>query len=122
MLQAIVAAAVFLFLAFILGSKALGWFGKWLAVADSLEPANAILVLGGFLPFRAMEAAAIYHQGWAREIWLTKYQESGEEKVLANLGIEVTPEYVFSYRVLKRLGVPTSDILIIERPCLDTEG
>jgi uncharacterized SAM-binding protein YcdF (DUF218 family) len=123
MVPAILAAAMLgLFLAFLLGRMALGWFGKWLAVADSLEPASAIVVLGGYLPYRAMEAAAIYHQGLAPEIWLTKYRQGAEEDVLARLGIDVTPEYAFSHRVLERLGVPTCDILVIESPCLDTEG
>src|SRR5665213_4370877 len=107
-------ATIALFLAFFLARAVLGWFGNWLAVADSLQPASAIVVLGGYLPYRAIEAAAIYHQGWAPEIWLTKYKQSIEEDVLAGLGIEFTPEYAFSRRVLERLGVPDGDIFVIE--------
>jgi hypothetical protein len=39
---------------------------QWLFVADPLTHAQAIVVLGGHLPFRAMEAAAFDQQGWAR--------------------------------------------------------
>ena len=45
--------------------------GQWLMVADPLEPAKAIVVLSGRVPFRAMEAASIYRQGLAPEVWLT---------------------------------------------------
>ncbi len=37
--------------------------GHWLVVADPLEHAEAIVVLSGHLPFRAMEAASIYNRG-----------------------------------------------------------
>ena len=43
-----------------------------LVVDDSLAQASAIVVLGGELPFRAMEAADLYTQSWAPEIWLTR--------------------------------------------------
>lgn len=46
--------------------------GYWLVVADPLEHADAVVVLGGGIPFRAVEAATIYRQRWAREIWLTQ--------------------------------------------------
>jgi hypothetical protein len=45
--------------------------GQWLMVADPLEPAKAIVVLSGRVPFRALEAASIYREGLAPEVWLT---------------------------------------------------
>lgn len=39
-----------------------------MVVADPLQESDAIVVFGGQLPFRAMEAAAIYRQGWAPEL------------------------------------------------------
>jgi uncharacterized SAM-binding protein YcdF (DUF218 family) len=79
-----------------------------------------MVVLGGYLPYRAMEAAEIYGQGWAPEIWLTQYAQNAEEAILAKLGIEVTPECVFSRQVLQKLGVPEAAILEIEPACADT--
>ena len=51
--------------------------GSWVVVADPLVKADAIVVFGGQLPFRAMEAAAIYHEGWAPEVWVTQSDSVG---------------------------------------------
>ncbi len=45
--------------------------GKWLVREDPLEQATAIAVLSGNIPIRALEAARLYHDGCAKEIWLT---------------------------------------------------
>lgn len=95
--------------------------GRWLVLADPLQSASCILVLGGYLPFRAMEGAAIHQAGWAPEVWLTQYPQSTEERVLAGMGIERTPEYCLSSRVLQYCGVPVSAIHVLEHPSLDTE-
>jgi uncharacterized SAM-binding protein YcdF (DUF218 family) len=105
--------------AVLLGRLLLRRFGRWLVVADPLEPARAILILGGNVPFRAMEAAAIYHQGWAPEVWLTQYPPTPEEKVMASMGIDVPAENTYNRRVLEYLGVPSEAIFVIE-PGLDT--
>ena len=53
--------------------------GAWLVVEDPLAPARAVVALGGEVPFRAMEAASIYRQGWASEVWLTRPpQDAGD--------------------------------------------
>src|SRR5713226_1830041 len=46
--------------------------GQWLVVQDQLEPAQAIVVLSGGMPLRAREAAKIYHQGFAAQVWVTR--------------------------------------------------
>ena len=51
--------------------------GRWLVVDDTLQPARAIVVLSGLIPFRAMEAAEIYCQGRAPEIWMFKDDPAG---------------------------------------------
>src|SRR5262249_19523356 len=56
--------------------------GRWLVVADPLGPARAVVVLSGRVPFRAIEAAAIYRGGLAPEVWLTKEFRSAEELAL----------------------------------------
>jgi len=88
--------------------------GYWLVVADPLEPARAIVVLSGRVPFRAMEAASIYRQKWAPEVWLTKEVRAAEEVALENLGVHVVPKDAYNREVLKRLGVPVSAIRILE--------
>ena len=88
--------------------------------ADPLEPADAIVVFGGSVPFRAMEAAKIYHQGLASTVWLTQSALHEDDAELARLGISRTPEYVYSEEVLKKLGVPSAAIQILPQPVRNT--
>jgi len=88
--------------------------GHWLVVADPLEPARAIVVLSGRVPFRAMEAATIYKGGWAPEVWLTKEARTAEELALDRLGVPVVRGEAYSREVLERLGVPSSRIRLLE--------
>ena len=99
-----------LMLVLVAGAIVLAGVGAWLVVADPLKPAAAIVVLSGHMPFRALEAAAIYRDGWAPEIWLTRGVSLDAEAVLARLGVEWTPEDTYSHRVLERLGVPVHAI------------
>ena len=64
---ALVAIIVLLLLAFLF----LRYVGRWLVVEDPLEKAQAIAVLSGGLPERALAAAQIYHAGFASQVWLT---------------------------------------------------
>ena len=85
--------------------------GRWLVVADPLERANAAVVLNGGLPFRAIEAAAIYRGGWVREVWVTRASNPAEEAVLARLRLDVDFRDEASSRlILERLGVLPGDI------------
>ncbi len=87
--------------------------GHWLIVDDTPRQARAIVVLGGGLPFRAMEAAAIYRLGLAGEVWLTQGRQVAEQLTLQRLGVEVVPEQEYSRRVLIRRGVPASAIRLL---------
>lgn len=94
--------------------------GAWLVTADPLEHAGAIVVFGGEVPFRAMEAARIYQQGLAPMVWLTQGALHDDDLELARLGINPTPEYVYSEEVLKRLGVPSAAIRLLPQPVRNT--
>ena len=87
--------------------------GTWLVVADRLQPARAVVVFGGQVPFRAMEAAAIYKQGLAREVWLTPGGVYEEDLALAKLDIDRPREYMYSEQVLERLEVPHDAIRVL---------
>jgi len=87
--------------------------GRWLVVADPLQPARAIAVLGGHLPFRAMEAASIYRGGWAPEVWVTRAPRLVEEEALARLGLQIVREETYNREVLERLGVPPKAIRVL---------
>ncbi len=86
--------------------------GRWLVVSDPLKPARAIVVLSGGLPFRAMEAAKIYREGWAPEVWLT-HATLDEVVAMRGLGIEFLQEEHYDTQVLEKLGVPARAIRIL---------
>jgi uncharacterized SAM-binding protein YcdF (DUF218 family) len=88
--------------------------------ADSLERADAIVVLGGEVPFRAMEAAKIYHQGLAPTIWITQGALHEDDIELAHLGINRTPEYIYNEEVLSRLGVPSTAVQVLPQAARNT--
>lgn len=88
--------------------------GAFLVIEDPLEPATAIIVLGGGVPFREMEAAELYHAGWAPRLMLVRAKQPEEQQVLQVLGIAVSQGRELSRQVLLRLGVPSSAILIPE--------
>jgi len=88
--------------------------GQWLMVADPLEPATAVVVLSGRVPFRAMEAAAIYREGLAPEVWLTKEVVGPEEQALDRMGVVVVRGEVYNREVLERLGVKPEAIRLLD--------
>jgi len=94
--------------------------GTWLVVEDRLQPARSVVVFGGQLPFRAMEAAAVYGKGWAHEVWLTQGGAFAEDVALARLAIDRPPEHVYSQRVLERLGVPRDAIRVLPERNVNT--
>lgn len=96
--------------------------GYFLVVEDPLAHARAIVVLGGALPFRAMEAATIYRQGWAPEVWMLRAESPSEELALTRLHVSVTPEDVYNREVLERSGVPPTAIRLLGQRVLNTKG
>jgi len=113
---------VFFVVAIVVGLSAvgIGGVGHWLVVADSLGHAEAIVVLSGHLPFRAMEAASIYKGGWAPKVWLTKAIRPAEEKTLAQLGIDFVRGETYNREVLERLGVPPKAIRVLNESIRNT--
>jgi uncharacterized SAM-binding protein YcdF (DUF218 family) len=94
--------------------------GAWLVVEDPLSSARAVVALGGQIPFRPMEAASIYGQGWAPEVWITRGVQQAEQAALRELKVEVPPEEVYSRAVLERLGVPATAIRVLTEPAVNT--
>ena len=92
--------------------------GRWLAVDDPLEKASAIAVLSGRMPSRALEAARLYHNGYAPEVWLTYSTEPAAE--LAKLSVPYEGEDHYDKLILIHEGVPESAIHILEPPIQNT--
>lgn len=93
--------------------------GHWLVKEDSLQKAGAIAVLSGNFPARALEAASLYRNGYAGEIWLTRPGAQSQE--LADLGIHYPSEADFNYQVLRRQGVPAKAIHVLDSPIINTQ-
>ncbi len=95
--------------------------GGWLVVSDPLKPARAVVVLNGSMPFRAMEAAKIYGQGWAPEVWVTRNAHPSGTAALTRLGIKVLEEDFYSVEVLEKMGVPPQSIRVLAEHARNTE-
>jgi uncharacterized SAM-binding protein YcdF (DUF218 family) len=94
--------------------------GEWLVIEDALQPSRVVAVFGGGLPFRTMEAAAMYKHGWAREIWITTSAPEYEDDALKRLGVDRPPDHTYSIDVAKRLGVPLAAIHLLPEPVANT--
>jgi uncharacterized SAM-binding protein YcdF (DUF218 family) len=92
--------------------------GQWLVVEDSLAPADAIVVLSGGLPERAIEAARIYHQGFASEVWISQPASPAAE--FAKLDIHYLGEDFYNEKILLALGVPPTAIRVLDQPAENT--
>jgi uncharacterized SAM-binding protein YcdF (DUF218 family) len=92
--------------------------GRWLVVEDPLAKARAIAVLSGSMPLRAIEAAKLYREGYAPEIWLTHSAAPGE--TLAVMGIPFVGEDYYNARILIHEGVPAEAIHVLEPPIVNT--
>jgi uncharacterized SAM-binding protein YcdF (DUF218 family) len=85
--------------------------GWWLCVEDPLEKAEAIVVLSGRMPIRALEAARLYQAGYASQVWLTRTVEPAAS--LQALHIAYLGEDFYDIRVLVHEGVPENAIHIL---------
>jgi uncharacterized SAM-binding protein YcdF (DUF218 family) len=92
--------------------------GRWLVVEDPLVKARAIVVLSGAMPLRALEAAKLYNQGYAPQVWLTHSAEPRE--TLEHMGISFAGEEVYNTRVLIHEGVPSQAIRVLDPPIVNT--
>ena len=84
------AAAGILIVIALLVFACLRHLGEWLVVDDPLQKSTAIVVMGGGVPFRAMEAARIFHEGWAPKLWLTRGVLEAPERAMIELGFPST--------------------------------
>ena len=108
--SAVVLAPVLLLSAF-----AFPRLGAWLVVEDPLVKADAVVVLGGTMYERPLEAVEIFKEGWAPRIYLFQQVADWGEAVLIERGFPYTREVDLQVDVLVRLGVPREAIVILEQ-------
>jgi uncharacterized SAM-binding protein YcdF (DUF218 family) len=107
-----------LFALLALGSLALRHLGYWLDREDPLQKAAAIAVLSGKMPDRALEAAKLYNQGYAPQIWLSYSVEPGA--TLQQYGVPYTGEETYDRLLFIKQGVPESAIRVLDPPIVNT--
>ena len=87
--------------------------GAWLVVADPLQKADAIFVLGGTMFERPLEAVDLYHEGWAPRVLLMRQIADFGEAELDRRGVTFQREIDVQVDVLTKLGVPRPAIEIL---------
>jgi uncharacterized SAM-binding protein YcdF (DUF218 family) len=92
--------------------------GRWLDREDPLEKTSAIAVLSGRMPDRALEAARLYNQGYAPEVWLSYSVEPAG--TLQKYGVPYAGEETYDRLLLVHQGVPESAIRILDPPIVNT--
>lgn len=112
-----IAAVVLLILA-LAGVVVFRGIGRWLVVQDPLEHSDAIVVLSGGMPHRALEAARIYRQGMAPQVWITRPASPSES--LGTMGISFEGEESYSRAILVHEGVPETAIRILTPVIVNT--
>jgi uncharacterized SAM-binding protein YcdF (DUF218 family) len=92
--------------------------GSWLVREDALEKSQAIVVLSGGLPDRALAAAKVYRAGFAPEVWLTQPLQPGA--AMAELRLPYAGEEEYNRMVLIEQGVPQRAIRTLQPRILNT--
>ena len=93
--------------------------GRWLVLQDPLVHADAIVILSGHLPDRALEAARLYGAGYAQQVWISQGLSPAEG--LKTMKIVYLGEDFYNEKILLAKGVPVDAIRILERPSANTQ-
>lgn len=90
--------------------------GRFLSHEDPLGAADAIFVLAGTRVERALEAADLYAEQYARTIVLTRAAaEDGAVRSAAGRGAHVASDADVSRQLLRDLGIPAEAIIVADR-------
>jgi uncharacterized SAM-binding protein YcdF (DUF218 family) len=92
--------------------------GNWLVREDPIREADAIVVLSGRFPQRALEAAALYRRGYAPEVWLTHPMNNRKPDAPGKLPSPSEDER--NLEVLRSFGVPQDAIRVLAPPIVNT--
>lgn len=102
-------------------ARLLTWVGSQLVHADPLEPADALVVLGGGLSDRLIEAADLYLADYAPLVVLTRPPEPSGLIALKRRGVNVELTMERQLRYLRELGVPASGVTVLSETVISTD-
>jgi uncharacterized SAM-binding protein YcdF (DUF218 family) len=111
-------AGIFLVL-LVVGTVVFLNLARWFVVEDPLGHADAIVVLSGHLPDRALEAARLFRDGYAEQIWIS--QPDSPQQELKKMNIVYLGEDFYNEKVLLAQKIPLDDLHILEHPSANTE-
>ena len=113
------------FLLFLLASsllfKAVGGFLDYEQRVDT-RPADVIVPLGSISPFRAMEAAALFHQGLAPRLLVPKPIPPPYMRQMRARGYAVRDPQDMAFEALQDLGIPPTAITLLPDTVANTEA
>ncbi len=104
----------------LLAPFALRVVGRFLVIADPLEPSDAIVVMAGEVPFRQIEAARLFQRGLAPRVVLTREHVPAWRRKLRELGLGAPSRGELAVAVLERLNVPRGAIILLDTPAINT--
>ena len=99
----------------LLSAVTLPRLGSWLVVEDPLAKSDAIIVLGGTMYERQLEAVDLYTEGWAPRIYLFREVIDWGELALIERGVPYTKVIDIQIEAMLQFGVPRDRILILDR-------
>lgn len=103
------------FILIALGAYGCAELGLFLAKEDTLQKADAILVLSGTSMRRPLEAADLYLEGYGSRIVLTRQTLDDGERALVGRGIPFVEDVARVRDAFVQLGIPEEAILVPER-------
>ena len=110
------------FVAYQLRAPLLTRVGGLLYHEDVLEPADAIVVLGGGQLERVIEAADLFAAGYAPVVLLTRMPDRPDLAELEARGVEVSTDLEVQLEYLRALGVPREATTVLQRVVESTQA
>ncbi len=94
--------------------------GSFLVVKDKPVKADALIILMGNIPDRALEAFDLYKQGYARKIIIVMANRYGID-FFREKGISLDGQTTITKKALVGMGVPAEDIIILPGDAKSTQ-
>ena len=115
MKRLIVRSAIILAPLLLLSTFLLSRAGGWLVVEDPLEKADGIVILGGTMYERQLEAVDLFTDDWAPRLFVMRELADWGEAELIARGMKYLSAVDIQVDAMERLGVPRDRITILDR-------